>query len=178
MKAPSVAAWLGVALSMAPEARAAEPFDPSEDRAGRIALEAGGGVVGAVAGGVAGGTIGCALDDGGGMMGCLGPAMLGMVAGAWVGNVHGVVGAGALAGANGSYGWTWVGALGGLATGLGTIALTVDLDGAPQIIGMILGAVVLPIGGTVAGYELSTSRRVGTRRSAAASTPLVVRIAF
>ncbi|MCC6214427.1 MAG: hypothetical protein IT376_06135 [Polyangiaceae bacterium] len=178
MKAPVVAAWLAAALAVAPEARAAKPFDPGEDRAGRIALEAGGGVVGAVAGGVAGGALGCALHEGGGMMGCLGPAMIGMVAGAWVGNVHGVVGAGALAGANGSYGWTWVGALGGLATGLGTIALTIDLDDAPQVVGMILGAVVLPIGGTVAGYELSTRRRVGASRSAAASTPLVVRIAF
>lgn len=173
-----VMAAASAALSIGEAASAAEPFDPGEDRAGRVALEAGGGIVGAVAGGVGGGLIGCALDDSHGMMGCLGGAVIGMAGGAWVGSVHGVVGAGALSGANGSYGWTWVGAVGGLATGLGLVALTVDLDGAPAVLGVILGAAVLPIGGTVLAYELSTKRRVGSSGSAAASTPLVVQVAF
>lgn len=138
-------------------------FDPAEDRPWRVAGESLGGAIGGAAGVFSGGLLGygtCVLLDGGGRsFGCLLPAAVVAYVGGTAGLSLGVWGAGELAGGNGGFGWTMLGALSGATVAATTLLLSDIEQGDPAWWIILVG---LPLTGAILGYELSTERDAKT----------------
>lgn len=148
----------GLMLVAALSSGAHAAFDPQEDRPLRITSATGfgilGGAAGALAGVVAGGLL-CEAADGGGEWGCLSGALYGGLTGEFLGIWLGTYAGAELVGGNGGIGWTLVGTTSGALLAVGVMGVAqVDLgDTAWWLL-----ATVLPLAGSVIGYELSTTR--------------------
>jgi hypothetical protein len=153
-------------------AHAEGDFDPAEGRGGRIALETLAGTAAAAAGAALAGLAADKwwTDPKCRELGCLGNAFL-VIASATVGGAAllapGVTAAGHLSGANGKLWAAYAGEGLGLAAGLGVLAVDFRKTDLPEVV----AAILLPIAGAVAGYELSTKATGGN--AAQASQPVV-----
>jgi hypothetical protein len=148
---------------------AREPQRPSRDL--RILAEAGAGLLAAAGGGVAG-YLGGAMMCSAGMVGsqggwfpCLGPAAVGLVAGAGLGGALGVFWGGEAAGGEGRL----LGALAGMGSGVLASFLVGVVSGQPNI-GFVL-SLPLALVGSIVGYELTDHGAVSEPR--APSSPAV-----
>jgi hypothetical protein len=150
---------------------AGEGFDPGKNRGERMAYEALGGVTGVAAGGLGGLLLGVAAAstntnnrEGGFGIG----AAIGAIAlvGAGLLEPVGVYLAGRWSGANGSYwatlGGDVVGIGAGVGLGLSTLLIPKEYRKIPSYI-LIPIALAMPLAGSIAGYELTTSYRAGTQ---------------
>ena|GEM_PF-2785650 len=134
-------------------------FDPDEDRAVRITSETGFGILGGTAGAFGGafttGLMCVAFESSDSGFGCFGAAIIGGLAGEFFGIWLGSWAGGQLAGGNGGLGWTLLGtASGALVTGVIIAAAEIDVGD----LGWWIFTSVLPLAGSIVGYELSTTR--------------------
>jgi hypothetical protein len=135
----------------------------------RVALEASAGVLGSVGGallGVSAGLLACAPPQGD----CLNAVGVGGGIGGYAGAVGGVYGVGRWAGAEGRLGWSCLGGLAGLATGVAAGVWADQYESTQGVLVPVLVETFL-VGGTVTGFELSALHaRARARRWGGRST--------
>ena len=136
-------------------------FDPSANRVERVLVEGGTGLAGALAGGLAGGGLALgvclAFDLGGREWGCMVPSLLGTAVGVFVGTGLGVyLGGRYIEDANGALWATYLGTAGGALIAVGFQYLLHEAGVEGDLL-KIASGILFVVGGSVLGYELTTS---------------------
>ncbi|MFO0745398.1 MAG: hypothetical protein U1F43_06960 [Myxococcota bacterium] len=173
----TLAAAAAVSGALACAGGRAQAFDPHEDRAVRVLVESGAGIGGGAIGGFSGGGLSylicAAAGEDRGMFGCLGPALIGGVIGAWWGMAGGVALAGDGMGGNGGFGWELLGQAGGTAVAAGLFyGLSEVIDS--EVFDWFTW-IAFPLAGGILGYELSTHKTGVDARPVALTIPLSFR---
>lgn len=173
------------AQERAPAAEA-EPVPPAEESALRVLTGLGAGVGGAVIGALGGGAVGCIVGAAGWSPGslfapCPMGAWFGAVAGAFLAYAPFVWLGSRSDAAEGDVGWTWIGQLIGLGTGvllfsaLAGVGAAVDESSPFAVAGFGLGA-ISTLAGAHIGAELSHGSTTDARVAPRSAEPLAIRV--